>query len=440
MRRASFGVFVANAAAAGAALATAVVTARALGAAGRGQYSLAMLLAAVMVTLGGLGFGTAATFFVARERSRRTVIAGSTVLISAVIGLVLLATGLAVVTTVKLPFRDLPVRYVVLAAVSIPFALLLMNVQSLFLGLERFREWNAITFAQAAVPLLLVSVALYAAGAGAEGVIGVSVVGTIVIALALVLWLQRTVGIAWRLDREYLRRAAGYGIRTHVTNAMGFLGYRLDILLVGGFLSPARVGLYTVAVATGERLWMLSQAASTVLFPRIAAEEGEGRTDTSTPFIARNVLYATALGAALVFALSRPLVTILYSDAFEAAVTPLRILLPGIVLLGASRVLANDLAARNRPTINAYIGAASLAANVVLNVVLIPAHGIAGAAAASTVSYSLAFVLTLVAYASISGGGLGVLAPQRSDLELWRNLASVALRGRRGRSGQSGTR
>jgi Na+-driven multidrug efflux pump len=77
----------------------------------------------------------------------------------------------------------------------------------------------------------------------------------------------------------------------------------------------------------------------------------------------------------------------------------------------------------------AYI---ALAGNLGLNLLLIPSRGIAGAAMATTLSYTVAAVLLLVFFLRESGLGLSeVLVLRRSDIASWRRaLVEFRERGR----------
>ena len=110
----------------------------------------------------------------------------------------------------------------------------------------------------------------------------------------------------------------------------------------------------------------------------------------------------------------------LYSEAFCPAVEALQALLVGIVALSAGRVLSNDLAGRGRPILNAYGGMATVAVNIVLNIIWIPRFGIVGAAWASTVSYFVSFLLALVFYCRLSGNRWQLaIIPQQGDWALY---------------------
>jgi O-antigen/teichoic acid export membrane protein len=165
---------------------------------------------------------------------------------------------------------------------------------------------------------------------------------------------------------------------------------------------------------------MVSYAASTVLFPRVAAETEEQRQKEFTPLVARTVLWTTALVAIPLVLLSRWIVLLLYSEAFLPAVGALQALLVGIVALSAGRVLANDIAGRGFPGLNIYTGIAAVVTNVILNLLWIPRYGIVGAAWASTVSYTVSFLGALFFYCRLSGNRwTKAVFPQRGDWALY---------------------
>ena len=80
---------------------------------------------------------------------------------------------------------------------------------------------------------------------------------------------------------------------------------------------------------------------------------------------------------------------VLYGDAFVPSVQPLRLLLIGVVAGTWYSVLGGYLVGRGR--LRGLLAATllGLALNVVLNFALVPAHGMEGAAVASTISYTV---------------------------------------------------
>jgi O-antigen/teichoic acid export membrane protein len=265
------------------------------------------------------------------------------------------------------------------------------------------------------LPLPLIGIAI-AFGGGVQAAIVATVAAAVLLFVAVVATTRWTTRIRWHLDLPFVRSLVSYGIRLHPANMLAYLGYRVDVFLVAGFKGAAAVGLYGAGVVIAEGLWMPSQAVSTTLFPTIAAEQSESARRALTPLVTRNTLWLTAILGGVLFLVAPPVVDLLYSNRFSASSAVVRILVPGIVLFAAARVLGNDVAARGRPLVSSMIAAAIVVCNIVLNVLLIPRYGIDGAAWASTGSYSLAFLASAAVYRAITDVPLRTLVvPSRED-------------------------
>ena len=397
---------------------TSVILARLLGPEGRGIYALATLLPSLIVTFGNLGIGPATVYYVARNEFRRQEILGNNVLLSLGVGSVGVLAGLVLILFFReTVFPGVPFGYLLLALFLVPVEIFFWYVRRVLLGVQYIKEYNYAQIAQSVLFLGFIALALLGLRAGVTGAI-IAGLFTWLVVDALVFRLAKKVagGIDFTLNTSYIRRATTYGIQAHLSNILGFLNYRVDMFLVNRFLGPAAVGLYAVGVGLVEKLWTISQAASTVLFPRVAAEAEEQRLKEFTPLVARTVLWTTGLSALVLALLSRWIVLLLYSEAFLPAVGALQALLVGIVALSAGRVLANDIAGRGRPGLNIYIGIAAVATNIALNLLWIPHYGIVGAAWASTVSYTVSFLGSLFFYCRLSGNRwTKVIFPQRGD-------------------------
>jgi O-antigen/teichoic acid export membrane protein len=415
LARLSSGVLFTNVLAAVALLATTVLTARAFGPGGRGEFTLATQFATLVVALGSLGLGAAAAYHTARGKWPTPVAFGNSTLFGLLLGLAIAGVCDCVVLVGDATFKGLPKVDLVLALLALPFALAVGNVQAIYQGLRNFRTFNTITVTQAALPLLLIGVAI-AFGGGVRAAIVATVAAFALLFVAVVIYARRSIRFAWRVNQLYARALVSYGVRAHPANVLAFLGYRLDVFLVDGYKGAAAVGLYGAGVVIAEGLWMPSQAVSTALFPTIAAEPTESARRSITPLVARNTLWLTTMLAAVLAVAAGAVVDVLYSSRFSASAGAVRALTPGIVLFSAARVLGNDIAARGRPLVNSVIAAASVVCNIALNVVLIPRFGIDGAAWASTGSYSVVYLATAVVYGKIADVPLRALVvPTRED-------------------------
>lgn len=427
LARHSSGVFLTNVLAAVALLGTTVLTARAFGPSGRGELSLALQFVTLAATLGSLSLTAAAAYQSARAEWSKPVAFGSSTLLGLLLGLVIVAGCLCVILLGDVTFRGLPKGDLALVTLALPFLLAIANIQSVYQGFRSFKEYNRITLAQAVLPLPLIGIAI-ALGGGVSAAILATVAAAVLLFVVVLVNVWRSIGIAWRMKLPNVRALFSYGLRVHPANVLGYLGYRLDVFLVDGYRGAAAVGLYGAGVVIAEGLWMPSQAVSTALFPTIAAEKSESARRAITPFVTRSTLWLTAILGGILVLVAGPAVELLYSSRFSASAAVVRILVPGVVLFSAARVLGNDLAARGRPLVNSVIAGASVICNIALNVVLIPRYGINGAAWASTASYSVLFATTLVVYRRVTGVRLrAIFVPAREDGRAYIGLVRRAL-------------
>lgn len=404
-------------------LGTSVILARALGPEGKGVYALAALLPSLIVTFGNLGIGPATAYYVAKGEYRRQEILGSNMLLCLIISIVGIAVGFVLIIAFRQEiFPDVAKGYLYLALALIPLEILFISSRYVILGAQRIVQYNYVHIVHMVLFFGTTAIALLALKAGVIG----ALIGAIITLLAvngLTFFLAKDCadGISLVPNTSYIKHAAKYGLQVHVMNILGFLNYRIDMLFISAFLGPAAVGLYSIGVGLIEKLWMVSYSASTVLFPRVAAETDEKKKKEFTPLIARSVLWLTAFGALVLVFLSHYIVLVLFAEEFLPAVGALQALLIGTIALSAGRVLSNDIAGRGRPGLNIYTGIAAVAINVVLNLLWIPKYGIVGAGWASTVSYSVSFLGSLFFYCRLSGNRwTRVISPQRGDWTIYR--------------------
>jgi len=179
-----------------------------------------------------------------------------------------------------------------------------------------------------------------------------------------------------------------------------------------------QVGFYASAAALAGRLWVVSNAASMALFPSIAAEKEEEKRKQFTPFVCRMSIVITFVIVLFFYFLSGWLIPFIYSAVFSPAIKSFQILLIGVVSLVTWQILAGDLSARGKPELNTYIYGSSVVLNIILNIILIPRNGIAGAAWASVFSYTAASVGGLYIYCRITGNlWKKVILPQKDDFK-----------------------
>jgi O-antigen/teichoic acid export membrane protein len=215
-----------------------------------------------------------------------------------------------------------------------------------------------------------------------------------------------------RWNYSVARSTLSFGLRAHIGNVLQFFNYRLDMFILNCFLGPANVGIYVVSVKLAELLWYLPNAVSFVIFPKAAASSPE-EMNVFTPRVFRTTLGLTALGAVGLAFVGRPVINFVFSSAFIGAYVPMLTLLPGVILLGGAKVLTNEIAGRGYPHYNSINAGLALVLTVVFDLLLIPRHGVIGAALASSIAYTGIFITAIGFYLAVSRG-----AKEKSQIEV----------------------
>ena len=380
-----------------------IVLARAYGPTGRGQTALVLAVAQQLTAVATLGVPNGIVHFVGRDilSAGSAVVASIQVLAPATVGAAAVAVAL-----VLGPLRDAIPGSVLLISVPTVAVIISLEVaaqcfQSALIAVGRLAAPAWIEFVSAAAAMILalafglfeLSIAAYIAGRGA------------VSALAA--------GISWstyrsatpRNQRNDARLASEttadrgmlfrFGLRGYWGTLLQTANYRLDQLVLGTLVSAHEVGIYFVAVAITETLWIVPQAFAAIVMSTSAASNG---VMGKTPIAARMTAATTSVLAAGIAASAPILISVGFGTAFAAAATPLRILLPGAVALAVWKVLINGLTGEGVPTAKSWTAGVAVLITIALDVALVPRFGATGAAFASTASYVGATMAAVIYY------------------------------------------
>jgi len=391
-------------------LATAAITARWLGPEGRGQLALALLVPGMLQLFLSFGINTANVYFTGSRRLSIAELTANSVAFALLGTLVGCLIALSLVTGRLLPVivPGVPTGYVFLGMLALPLGLLSSNFSSVLQGLRRIMTLNVLRVLQVAlvVPMLLLFVIWLKMGVA--GAILASLGASIFILAGTTRCLRCEDVAFWpRWNQRVIRSTFAFGLKGYVGDLLQFFNYRLDAFIVNAFIGPVGVGIYGASVTLAELLWQLPNSVGFVIFPRAAGTDHEAM-NRFTPRVFWIVLAISSMGAIVLALFGRLVIRIILSAAFLDAYVPLVALLPGVVLLGAGKVLTNDIAGRGYPHYNSIVAGVALVITVALDLLLIPRMGVVGAALASTAAYSLTFVLAVVFYLVVSRRPAGI--------------------------------
>ncbi len=400
-----------------------VILARVLGPDGKGIFAVCTLIPFLIVTVFDFGVVPSSAYFLARRRHPPGEVLGNNILFAGALGTAGVVLGAVAISLLRATaFAAVPPACLYGCLLLAPLQIFFLFVQAVPLGLQRFADYNRAAVLRSAFFLIGTVMLVWAPPGGALYALAASAFAWGLAGLVLFAETRRLAGRpVLRLRRSYLREVSRFGLQSHVGNLLSYLNYRGDLLLVNWLLGPAAAGFYSVSVLIAEQLWIFTNAVQPALFLRVAAENDPGRRKEFTPRLTRAMLLIGLPPAAALALLAGWIVKLLFSDLYLPAVLPLRLLIPGALAMGISRLIANDIAGRGRPLLNSYLAGAMLVLNLGLDLLWIPRYGIGGAALASSLCYGAALLVRMVIYCRLSGNRWrDLLIPRRGDPALVR--------------------
>lgn len=258
----------------------------------------------------------------------------------------------------------------------------------------RFRAWHYVT-----------SAALGAVGAGAAGILAVTVfhagISGVLLGLLIGNAIAAVYGVAvaapdllGRFSASELRRMVHYGgPLVPAAFAMWGLAF-LDRIMLSQLGSFSQTGQYGVGSRYAALLMFCMVTFMTAYVPFMLSlwrEDAEGERQLR----ARLLSYVTLalVGMGLVLSLFARELTTIVAPRFDRAYLVVGMLCTGVVLYAIANIASSGISLARRTS---YIGAYTVIAtilNVALNFLLIPAWGVLGAASATAVAYGLLAIL-----------------------------------------------
>jgi O-antigen/teichoic acid export membrane protein len=164
----------------------------------------------------------------------------------------------------------------------------------------------------------------------------------------------------------------------------------INVFFVKSMLSDnALVGFYTSASTLSMVAYYILAALPLTLLPSVSASIAKKNLNLTRKYIRASLRYVFMLVlpiTLLVSATSSNLVAFLYSSEYLAAAEPLKILAFNGFFLLVLAILYSIINASGKPHISLTIVSSLIPILVTLNLILIPSHGLVGAALAITIT------------------------------------------------------
>lgn len=366
-------------------IATSALLLRALGPSDVGRLTLALSVVGLMSIVGEFGLRDAAVNYIAHflptAPDKAAVVARTFLLSKAFLSA--LASSIGLISAGVIAAQFYPQVHVAdlirLGAFSLFTSGLLGFVLVVLEAQQSFAAISAITVLQAALRAVMVALLFATGNINLYALLALESL----VPLAVFIYGLRFIPRSFLALRRPL--LGHFGLLWHFTKWIALAAVastiflKLDVLMLGYYRAPGQVGLYVAALAIVGKLNVVKNAILTTAFPEACRRTEQ---DTLRGFVFQS-LRVTALATVAflpLFGIGGYLIEWLYGAAYIGAVPALYPLLAAFLIGLNAEPVAFVLYSLNRPRWIAAGDLIQLALNVLVNLALIPAFGIIGAA------------------------------------------------------------
>jgi O-antigen/teichoic acid export membrane protein len=367
--------------------ALAIYAVRSFSVAAYGRYAVAVALITIIASLSEMGISARAlrtmSYDEARTRETLGIALAAEVVTSAAAAAVLVPVGLL------LGYSRSVLILLAIGVVVILVLGLLPPVETVFKA-RRTMLYPAIFTAVQTGVTAVVGFALIAAGAGPVGLLLALLAGAAAAVPVAYLLLRSKTGLRPPLRGIWVRSFPflAAAIPIAMTGAVTVIYERIDVVMLSKLDSAAAAALYSVPLTVVQYTLLIPAVIGTAFFPLLAAilKEDTAAARESFFLVSRLFVFASAPIAIFLLGSSDELIPLVFGDRYRPSGAVLAVLAVTIVFGFQIFLLWYGLLAAYNERGVAAVTLLSLALNIGLNFVLIPAYGPKGAAISLVIS------------------------------------------------------
>lgn len=360
--------------------------ARYLGVTAFGVLSFAMAFAEIFIVFSDLGLNTLIVRDVAKDRSLARKYMGNILVLKSI--LIVLSFGFIVFILHILHYPQRTIHVVYLIVLSLIWTTFRKMFNSIF---RAFEKMEYISMGDILNSLLLFLGILFAIHSKFH-VVGFAFIYFIVCAFslgyAIMTCMEKFVipriEMDWKFWKDVFRDAWPLGGMAVCI----IIYFRIDTVMLSLMKGDATVGIYSVAFRLSEVMTVIPSIFISSVFP-VMAKYHENSIDSSVKIYRKAIKYLSFLAlpmALLITFLAKPIITIIYGNAFGESAVTLQILIWAAAIMYITMVLGTTFVVANKQLVNFKLTIIAVFLNIALNAILIPKYSYNGAAAATVIT------------------------------------------------------
>ena len=373
---------------------------RALGPELRGYYTFLGILGFFLIPIFSFGFIAGLGYYISSKQYNPKDVTKSVIVIALLRSVVIITAVLALkyFNLLGETGNKLSVWYLLPVLLTFPLNMIKESFHRVLLSDSQYAKANTLSIIYSIVSPIIVFLLVVLFRLNFVGVVIAIVISNVINFLATIIYVNKlyTVSdLSKPYDKVFVKKVFSYGVKGWIGDIAVTTNNRVDQLILGYFLPPASLGIYSICGSIGQILWILPGSIRQILFNRNAETQRDADKKALTARYHAFFMLSGLVIAALFILLSKYIVQFLYGNAFLPAVVPLQIYLVGTGIYVGTMILTKYFVGTKEIIINTYIQLFSAAIGLITALLLVKSYGIIGAAISSSLSYIASYLLAL---------------------------------------------
>lgn len=397
-----------------------VVIARKLGPELLGVWVVIFLIPAYAEAFGRLKFDIAAVYFLGKKKYSENEILYHLNLVALVTGLLITTILLLFTNTLNQFLFDGDPGKIILILAILPIIILNfleINYTYLLISREDVKTYNNMVIIKAVISSGGASLLLLLFNYGIWSVIATSVLSTLVsLIYGSHIFNKKIIKteLTNKINKQLLKDFFNYSYKIYIGGLISFFNVYLMKSFLSVMLNSSKVAFFSIAQDRASLLEKIPSAVNVLLYPKVSNSSLEDSSNiTSRAF--RIILILCFYSSVIASFFVKPIILILYGEAYLPVVVPLLLIIPGIIFSGTSSVFSSYFTGIGRADIVMKLSIFPLILQLSLGFILIINFDLIGAALTFTFSMILYGIIQALIFTKISKNSFKDLTPSYED-------------------------
>lgn len=365
-----------------------------LGASGLGTYTLVFTIYMFGMQFASFGIGSSLTQYIAEYHDNFSKIQEfvSSGVLGSIISGSLMGLFLYIFSNIiSTQFFHNPImaNLLIFTAFCFPFIAMQKAVIGTLNGLKDMKSYAIINVTQNISVFIVTIVLVHSLNMNIKGAVLGFVIPTIIVSLFSLLFIRNLFKINKKITNKVIKDLLSFGFYIVLANSIGMIDTEISSLMIGHFMSETEVGYYAIAIIFIQGITLLPDAAQRVTTPLIATYYGKNDFEDIRRLVKETMVktfFVIIFIDLLMVIFGRTLISIIFTEEFLPAYTPLLILLIGYSIYAPFVAVGTCLTSIGKVQVIFKISVLSAGLNLILNIILIPKFGLIGTASATSIS------------------------------------------------------